>query len=56
MQLREDNSLGRELVDITCDKTLTTPNVFREGRAGLWFVLHTKPQQEKILADTLNAM
>ena len=50
------NSLGSELVNTTCETTVITPNVFSEARAGLWFVLHTRPQQEKILADTLNAM
>ena len=39
----------------TCEQPVV-PDVFSEARTGLWFVLHTKPQQEKILADTLNAM
>jgi|GEM_PF-5761809 len=50
-----DNSLGSEVVNTTCEQTVV-PDVFSEARTGLWFVLHTKPQQEKILADTLNAM
>lgn len=33
-----------------------TPLAFRSGFAGQWFVLHSKPRQEKILAAALDAM